>query len=89
MLPHAVRDGSQDPSTRNPANGGHNISNIGNFYGALETQTRDGFVVENAEHQILLGEDQSPVITKSKRLGFALNFFKACRGSALVMTLYP
>ncbi len=42
------------------SNGGHNISNVGNFYGALETQTRDGFVVENAEHQILLGEDQSP-----------------------------
>jgi len=40
--------------------GGPNISNVGNFNGDLETQTRDGFVVENAEHQILLGEDQSP-----------------------------
>lgn len=41
-------------------NGGHNTSTIGNFYGACETQTRDGFVVDNAEHQILLGEDESP-----------------------------
>ena len=41
-------------------NGGHNITTVGNFYGACEPQTREGFVVENAEHQILLGEDQSP-----------------------------
>ena len=41
-------------------NGGHNQTNVGNFYGACEVQTREGFVVDNAEHQILLGEDQSP-----------------------------
>ena len=41
-------------------NGGHNTSTVGNFYGACETQTREGFVLDNAEHQILLGEDQSP-----------------------------
>ena len=41
-------------------NGGHNRTTVGNFYGACEIQTRDGFVVDAAEHQILLGEDQSP-----------------------------
>ena len=39
---------------------GHNQTTVGNFYGACEVQTREGFVVDNAEHQILLGEDQSP-----------------------------
>ena len=41
-------------------NGGHNRTTVGNFFGACELQTRDGFVLDNAEHQILLGEDQSP-----------------------------
>ena len=41
-------------------NGGHNQSTVGDFFGATEVQTREGFVVDNAEHQILLGEDQSP-----------------------------
>ena len=41
-------------------NGGHNQTTVGNFYGTCEVQTREGFVVDNAEHQILLGEDQSP-----------------------------
>ena len=41
-------------------NGGHNQTTVGNFYGACQVQTREGFVVDNAEHQILLGEDQSP-----------------------------
>lgn len=41
-------------------NGGHNRTTVGNFFGACEIQTRDGFVLDNAEHQILLGEDQSP-----------------------------
>ena len=40
--------------------GGHNRTEVGNFYGACTEQTRDGFVLDNAEHQILLGEDQSP-----------------------------
>ena len=41
-------------------NGGHNRTTVGNFFGACEVQTRDGFVLDNAEHQILLGEDESP-----------------------------
>ena len=40
--------------------GGHNRTEVGNFYGACAVQTRDGFVLDNAEHQILLGEDESP-----------------------------
>ena len=31
-------------------NGGHNRTTVGNFYGACEIQTRDGFVVDAAEH---------------------------------------
>ena len=61
------------------SNGGHNISNIGNFYGALETQTRDGFVVENAEHQVLLGEDQSP-----NPVEFVLHALAGCMTTTLV-----
>jgi uncharacterized OsmC-like protein len=41
-------------------NGGHNRTTVGNFFGACEVQTRDGFVLDNAEHQILLGDDESP-----------------------------
>ena len=41
-------------------NGGYNVNTVGNFHDACETQTRDGFTVGNAEHQILLREDQSP-----------------------------
>ena len=41
-------------------NSGHNRTTVGNFFGACEMQTRDGFVLDNAEHQILLGEDESP-----------------------------
>jgi uncharacterized OsmC-like protein len=61
------------------SNGGHNISNVGNFYGALETQTRDGFVVENAEHQVLLGEDQSP-----NPVEYVLHALAGCLTSILV-----
>ena len=41
-------------------NGGHNRTTVGNFFGACEIQTRDGFTLDNAEHQILLGDDESP-----------------------------
>jgi uncharacterized OsmC-like protein len=60
-------------------NGGHNTSTIGNFYGACETQTRDGFVVENAEHQILLGEDESP-----NPVEFVLHALAGCITTSLV-----
>ncbi len=61
------------------SNGGHNISNIGNFYGACETQTREGFVVDNAEHQILLGEDQGP-----NPVEYVLHALAGCLTTSLV-----
>ena len=62
------------------SNGGHNISNIGNFYGALENQTREhGFVVENGEHQILLGEDQGP-----NPVEYVLHALAGCLTTSLV-----
>ena len=36
-------------------NSGHIRSNVGNFYGACEIQTREGFVLDNVEHQVMLG----------------------------------
>ena len=60
-------------------NGGHNTSTVANFYGACETQTREGFVVDNAEHQILLGEDQSP-----NPVEFVLHALAGCITTSLV-----
>ncbi len=61
------------------ANGGHNISNVGNFFGALETQTREGFVLENADHQVLLGEDQS-----ANPVEYVLHALAGCLTTTLV-----
>ena len=60
-------------------NGGHNTSTVVNFYGACETQTREGFVLHNAEHQILLGEDQSP-----NPVEFVLHALAGCITTSLV-----
>ena len=61
------------------SSGGHNITQIGNFYGALETQTRDGFTVENAEHPVLLGEDEAP-----NPVEFVLHALAGCLTTTLV-----
>lgn len=60
-------------------NGGHNQSTVGNFFGATEVQTREGFVVDNAEHQILLGEDESP-----NPVEYVLHALAGCLTTALV-----
>ena len=60
-------------------NGGHNVTNVGNFFGALETQTRGGFVLENAEPQVLLGEDQS-----ANPVEYVLHALAGCLTTTLV-----
>ena len=60
-------------------NGGHTVTNVGNFFGALETQTRDGFVLESAEHQVLLGEDQS-----ANPVEYVLHALAGCMTTSLV-----
>ncbi len=60
-------------------NGGHSVTNVGNFFGALETQTRDGFVLESAEHQVLLGEDQS-----ANPVEYVLHALAGCLTTTLV-----
>ena len=60
-------------------NGRHTVTNVGNFFGALETQTRDGFVLESAEHQVLLGEDQS-----ANPVEYVLHALAGCMTTSLV-----
>ena len=60
-------------------NGGHTVTNVGNFFGVLETQTRDGFVLESAEHQVLLGEDQS-----ANPVEYVLHALAGCMTTSLV-----
>ena len=65
--------------TNNWISGGHNRSNVGHFYGALATQTREGFVLDNAEHPVLLGEDQS-----ANPVEYALHALAGCLTTTLI-----
>ena len=60
-------------------NGGHSRSNVGNFYGALETQTREPFILDTAEHAVLLGEDQA-----ANPVEFVLHALAGCLTRSLV-----
>ena len=64
-------------------NGGHNRTTVGNFFGACEVQTREGFVLDNAEHQILLGEAidhgvQAPIVAEHCGVVHAPRFDRGC-----------
>ena len=60
-------------------NGGHSRSNVGDFHGALETQTRQPFILDSAEHPVLLGEDQAP-----NPVEFVLHGLAGCLTTSLV-----
>lgn len=60
-------------------NGGHNQTRVGNFYGACEIQTREGFVLDATEHPILLGEDQS-----ANPVEYVLHALAGCITTSLV-----
>ncbi len=60
-------------------NGGHNRTTVGDFYGACEIQTREGFVLDAAEHPILLGEDQS-----ANPVEYVLHALAGCITTSLV-----
>ena len=59
--------------------GAQNRTTVGNFYGATEIQTREGFVLDNAEHQVLLGEDQAP-----NPVEYVLHALAGCLTTSLV-----
>lgn len=52
---------------------------MGDFYGALETQTRKGFVSDNAEHPVPLGEDQA-----ANPVEYVLHALAGCLTTSLV-----
>ena len=60
-------------------NGGHNRTDVGDFYGACEVQTREAFVFNNGEHPILLGEDQGP-----NPVEYVLHALAGCLTTSLV-----
>ena len=60
-------------------NGGHSRTEVGNFYGACATQSRDGFVLDSGEHQILLGEDHA-----ANPVEFVLHALAGCVTTSLV-----
>ena len=66
-------------ATNKWVSGGYNVSTVKDFHGALETQTRSGFTLENAEHPILLGEDQS-----ANPVEYALHALAGCLTTSLI-----